>query len=99
MENEDTVQSGFKSVLKAHIWAGIRLIPLRGSDGNQKPEKCQPPASRFELMGTMIDLRSNLVSNTEKRVDAIREWCTRSLEANKLTPGEASKLRGRLGFA
>ena len=66
------------------------------------PKKCSPVAShQFEALGVrwVLNDPSGVVEVTEARVASLRADIQAILEANMLYPGQAARLRGRLGFA
>ena len=66
-----------------------------------EPSKTTPPTDRLLLLGADIHIKISEITATlpdRKRTDIVTEL-RKILERNNLTPAEAAKMRGRLGYA
>ena len=87
-EEEDLIEGAHEIVKKLHTWLGA------GFD----EEKCKC-GDEVEILGVTFDFKANEVKVKEQRKADIMSWLQRILDEEKLTPGEAGKLKGVLQFA
>ena len=95
---DDVFCSGSSFLAKSGFWASKRLCPLLGF--NTSDRKDQIPAARMHLLGAEVTLLKNAVRAraTDERAGKLRGRGAQALQSNYMTPADASKLRGRLGF-
>ena len=80
------------------FWAFKQLCVLIGSPTSKK--KDQEPSTSMVLLGADVSLHQThiLAQIREDRKNRLRENILLAKNSNSLTPAEASKLRGKLGF-
>ena len=90
IEAEGSCDSGFE-VTK-------RFLDITGFAAESK--KCQKPTAEAELLGATISPRKDevIVQADQERIDSLLESIQTILDENRLTSGDAAKLRGRLSF-
>ena len=103
-EGEHTADTAMAGILAVHEMTGVHLDPPKWKKGNpdeppQKKAKIQYPTFLCVLLGVLFDLLKLQVTNTEDRITSLTEMIEGFRKAGKITPGEASKVRGKLGFA
>ena len=76
-----------------------RLIEIMGL--NLAPKKDQGPASKIILLGAELHIKNDTVAAgiSKTRANNISELLRNILNKNKLSPGLAAKIRGKLSFA
>ena len=90
----DIVMSGWKS------WRAFAKV----SGWEVGDDKSPPPSQRFLVIGVDLDMSATpvgpaVLSISEKRVAVLTQVLLRILSTDRLAPGEASSLTGKLGFA
>ena len=89
-EPSHTASDAFASVSSIHSSLGFEM----------KETKSKPPTHQITLLGVEwnIDQDEVRASAGKERVDKLVKWVTQILQADRLSPTEASKLAGRLHF-
>ena len=90
----DVVMSGWKS------WRAFAKV----SGWEVGDDKSPPPSQKFLVIGVDLDMSATpagpaVLSISEKRVAVLTQVLLRILSTDRLAPGEASSLTGKLGFA
>ena len=91
VEPESTCASAFDFICTFNEAIGLRMAP----------DKCSRPRSELTLLGAMITLADHYVEATppaRKAKDLVRDL-RHVLQRGNLSPAQAAKLRGRLGWA
>ena len=98
VDDINCVEPAFSAESGRHAW--LELVDLLGLQLD--PKKCSPAAaSQFDALGVrwVLNDRRGVVEVTEARVASLRGDIQSILAANLLYPGQAARLRGKLGFA
>ncbi len=88
---EDMKESGYESFIRLHRTVGFQL----------EPTKTEHDLPEMDLLGLHVDVESRpfKVSVTKLRKKVLSAQIHKVLQAQHLSPAEAGKLAGRVGFA